>query len=64
MHTIRFPDSGSGKYFQFSGMREIDFPHKITPRELISRKINFRVPKNKNKPLFLAQLIKKRFNIY
>ena len=28
IHTY-FPESRSGKYFQASGMRAIDFPHKI-----------------------------------
>jgi hypothetical protein len=29
-----FPESGSGKHFQASGVREIDFSHKITPIDL------------------------------
>src|SRR3954465_4963214 len=32
-----FPESGSGKRFQASGMRAIDFPHEITPRNMILR---------------------------
>ena len=39
------PKSGSGKRFQSSGMRAIDSPHKITPIEVIFRKINFRISK-------------------
>src|SRR5688572_11803638 len=30
-----FPESGSGKHFQDSGMRGIDFSHKITPIKVI-----------------------------
>ena len=32
------PESGSGKHFQDSGMRGIDFSHKITPRKVIIEK--------------------------
>ena len=32
-----FPESGSGKHFQASGMRAIDFLHEITPRNMILR---------------------------
>jgi hypothetical protein len=52
--TQFFPESGSGKHFQGSGMRAIDSPHKITPRGVIFRTIYFRVPKNHKNPLFLA----------
>ena len=27
-----FPESGSGKHFQFSAMRAIDFSHDFTPK--------------------------------
>ena len=42
--TQIFPDSGLWKYFQDSGMLEIDSTHKITLREVIFRK-TFRVAK-------------------
>jgi hypothetical protein len=32
---IYFPESGSRKHFYASGMRAIDFSHKITPRNVI-----------------------------
>ena len=32
------PESGSGKHFQDSGMRGIDFSHKITPIKVIFKK--------------------------
>src|SRR3569623_1000971 len=32
---IYFPESGSGKRFQASGMRAIDSPHEITTRNMI-----------------------------
>ena len=34
-----FPESGSGKRFHASGMRAIDFSHKIIPRKVIFAKI-------------------------
>src|ERR1700758_2121124 len=34
-----FPESGSGKHFQDSGMRGIDFSHKITPIKVILKQI-------------------------
>ena len=37
--TDSFPESGSKKHFQGSGMRAIDSPHKITPRGLLVKKI-------------------------
>jgi hypothetical protein len=52
--TQFFPESGSGKHFQGSGMHAIDSPHKITPRGVIFRTIRFRIPKNHKNPLFLA----------
>ena len=43
-----FPESGSRKRFHASGMRGIDFSHKITPRNVfftkIFKKIFFRDP--------------------
>ena len=36
-YTNFFPESGSRKHFQDSGMRAIDFPHEITPRNMILR---------------------------
>jgi hypothetical protein len=35
-----FSESGSGKHFQDSGMRGIDFSHKITPIKVIFKKIS------------------------
>ena len=35
---IFFPESGSRKYFLASGMRAIDFSHKITPRKVFFEK--------------------------
>ena len=32
-----FPESGSRKHFHVSGMRAIDSPHEITPRNMILR---------------------------
>ena len=32
-----FPESGSGKRFQAPGMRAIDSPHEITPKNMILR---------------------------
>ena len=32
-----FPELGSRKHFQYSGMRAIDSPHEITPRNMILR---------------------------
>jgi hypothetical protein len=37
IQNTHFPESESGKHFQASGMRVIDFSHKITPREMILR---------------------------
>ena len=37
-NTDSFPESGSRKHFQDSGMRAIDSPHKITPRGLLVKK--------------------------
>src|ERR1700733_11390193 len=34
-----FPESGSRKHLHASGMRGIDFSHKITPRKVIFAKI-------------------------
>ena len=34
------PESGLRKYFQHSGMWAIDFPHEITPRNMILREIS------------------------
>ena len=34
---IYFPESGSGKHFQASGMHTIDSPHEITPGNMILR---------------------------
>src|SRR3569833_814013 len=39
---IYFPESGSRKRFQGSGMRAIDSPHKITPRRSLVNKISTR----------------------
>ena len=36
-----FPESGSRKRFHASGMRGIDFSHKITPRNVFFTKIHF-----------------------
>jgi hypothetical protein len=36
--SIQYPESGSGKHFQGSEMYTIDFPHKVTPREVIQQK--------------------------
>jgi hypothetical protein len=35
---IQYPESESGKHFQGSEMCAIDFTHKVTPREVISKK--------------------------
>jgi hypothetical protein len=37
--SIQYPESGSGKHFQGSKMCAFDFPHKVTPREIISKKV-------------------------
>ena len=39
--SILYPESGSRKHFQASGMGAIDFPHKITPKWVISGRKNF-----------------------
>ena len=36
-----FPESGSRKHFHASGMRGIDFSHKITPRNMFFQQKNF-----------------------
>jgi hypothetical protein len=36
--SIQYPESESEKHFQGSEMRTIDFPHKVTPREVIPKK--------------------------
>src|SRR6185312_11866226 len=36
-----FPESGSRKHFHPSGMRGIDFSHKITPRNMFFQQKNF-----------------------
>src|SRR6202012_342360 len=36
-YTDSFPESGSRKRFQGLGMRTIDSPHEITPRNMILR---------------------------
>jgi hypothetical protein len=46
---IYFPESGSRKHFHASGMRAIDFSHKITPIRVISEKIM--------KKIFLSDLV-------
>jgi hypothetical protein len=38
-----FPESGSRKRFHASGMRGIDFSHKITPRKVIFAKIKKKI---------------------
>jgi hypothetical protein len=34
-----FPESGAEKHFQASGIRAIDFSHKLTPRKVVFAKI-------------------------
>jgi hypothetical protein len=61
--TPIFPESGSGKHFQASGMRAIDSPHKITPRESIFReKSKFFDFASINTPFFLESGSGKRFH--
>src|SRR3954454_4810275 len=38
-----FPESGSRKHFHTSGMRAIDFSHKVTPRKVIFAKIQKKI---------------------
>jgi hypothetical protein len=40
IHTLQFPDSGSGMHFQALEMRVIDSSHKISPNRVIFEKIS------------------------
>jgi hypothetical protein len=44
-----FPELGSRKHFQASGMRTIDTSHKISPNRVTFEK-NFEFKKQKNRP--------------
>ena len=57
---IYFPESGSGKHFQASGICAIDFPHKIIPIWIIFRIFENKFSDRKN----MKKLSKFRFFRY